>query len=84
VQRQYNGSAGEVLVRRVVPAFEDASRPPDEREQLWLVVEWRDDELQPAAYFLPSIVKTSHKKLISDPGCQRRRDSEGSRLWFLS
>lgn len=53
------------LVRRVVPAFEDASRPPGEREQLWLVVEWRDDELEPANYFLSSMaVRTSHKKLI--------------------
>jgi hypothetical protein len=53
------------LVRRVVPAFEDASRPPDEREQLWLVVEWRDGELEPANYFLSSMaVRTSHKKLI--------------------
>jgi SRSO17 transposase len=52
-------------VRRVVPAFEDAARPPSEREQLWLLIEWRDGESEPANYFLSSMaVRTSHKKLI--------------------
>jgi len=51
--------------RRVVPAFDDPARPPHEREELWLLVEWRDGEPEPANYFLSSMaLRTSRKKLI--------------------
>jgi len=52
-------------MRRVVPAFEDPTRPAKEREELWLLVEWRDGESEPANYFLSSMaLRTSRKKLI--------------------
>jgi SRSO17 transposase len=53
-------------MRRVVPAFDDPTRPPGEREELWLLIEWRDGEPEPANYFLSSMaLRTSRKKLIN-------------------
>jgi SRSO17 transposase len=52
-------------MRRVVPAFNDPARPPGEREELWLLIEWRDGESEPSNYFLSSMaLRTSRKKLI--------------------
>jgi len=52
-------------MRRVVPAFDDPARPAKKREELWLLIEWRDGESEPANYFLSSMaLRTSRKKLI--------------------
>jgi SRSO17 transposase len=59
--------------RRVVPAFEDASQPAREREELWLLVEWRDGESEPANYFLSSLPKRMTKKQLIRIAMQRWR-----------
>jgi SRSO17 transposase len=52
-------------LRRVVPAFDDPAHPPDEREVLWLLIEWRDGESEPSNYFLSSMhSKITKKQLI--------------------
>lgn len=49
---------------RVVPAHEDGVDPA-EREPLWLLIEWRDGESEPANYFLSSLsTRWTKKKLI--------------------
>jgi SRSO17 transposase len=49
---------------RVVPARDDGL-PAGQREQLWLLIEWRDGEDEPANYFLSSLpLRISRKKLI--------------------
>jgi SRSO17 transposase len=51
-------------LRRVVIA-EQGAIPPDEREPLWLLVEWRDGEAEPANYFLLShSTRFTKKQLI--------------------
>jgi SRSO17 transposase len=51
-------------VARVVPAHEDGV-DPDQRERLWLLIEWRDGENEPANYFFCSFNShTSKKQLI--------------------
>jgi SRSO17 transposase len=59
--------------RRVVPAYKDPSRPEDEREELWLLVEWRDGEQEPANYFLSSLPKRWTKKQLIRIVMQRWR-----------
>jgi SRSO17 transposase len=59
--------------RRVVPAYKDPSRPEDEREELWLLVEWRDGEREPANYFLSSLPKRWTKKQLIRCVMQRWR-----------
>jgi SRSO17 transposase len=56
-----NGTGGARLsarfaMRRVVPAH-DTGEPLVEREHLWLLMEWRDDEPEPAHFYL---VRTNH------------------------
>jgi SRSO17 transposase len=41
-------------MRRVVPAYDDPTEPPGEREPLTLLIEWRPGEAEPANYFLIS------------------------------
>ena len=41
-------------MRRVVPAFDDNKEPVGEREELTLLIEWREGENEPANYFLIS------------------------------
>ena len=59
--------------RRVVPAYEDASLSADEREELWLLVEWRDGEAEPSNYFLSSLPKHMTKKQLIRIVMQRWR-----------
>jgi len=59
--------------RRVVPAFEEASLPADDREELWLLVEWRDGETEPSNYFLSSLPKRMTKKQLIRIVMQRWR-----------
>ena len=59
--------------RRVVPAYEDASLPADKREELWLLIEWRDGETEPANYFLSSLAKRMTKKQLIRIVMQRWR-----------
>jgi SRSO17 transposase len=50
---------------RVVPAHDDGLAPA-EREALWLLIEWRDGETEPANYFLSSLsTRWTKKKLIA-------------------
>lgn len=58
---------------RVVPASEHDKRPPKEREELWLLVEWRDGESEPANYFLSSLNKRMTKKQLIRIVMQRWR-----------
>lgn len=60
-------------LRRVVPAFEDTSQPADEREELWLLLEWRDGETEPSNYFLSSLPKRLNKKQLIRIVMQRWR-----------
>ena len=51
-------------LRRVVVA-DDENALPSLREPLWLLVEWRDGEVEPANYFLSSMpADTTRKELI--------------------
>lgn len=59
--------------RRVVPAFDDPSRAADQREELWLLIEWRDGEAEPANYFLASLPKRWTKKQLIRIVMQRWR-----------
>lgn len=59
--------------RRVVPAYKDPSHPADERDDLWLLVEWRDGEQEPANYFLSSLPKRWTKKQLIRIVMQRWR-----------
>ena len=59
--------------RRVIPAYEDASLPPEAREELWLLIEWRDGEAEPANYFLSSLPKRMTKKQLIRIVMQRWR-----------
>ena len=59
--------------RRVVPAYDDSSRPAEERDELWLLIEWRDGEAEPANYFLSSLPKRWTKKQLIRSVMQRWR-----------
>lgn len=59
--------------RRIVPAYADTSRPPDDRDELWLLIEWRDGEAEPANYFLSSLPKRWTKKQLIRIVMQRWR-----------
>lgn len=59
--------------RRVLPAYKDSSHPLEDREELWLLVEWRDGELEPANYFLSSLPKRWTKKQLIRIVMQRWR-----------
>lgn len=63
--------------RRVVPAYEDAARSPDDREELWLLIEWRDGESEPANYFMSSLPKRMTKKQLIRIVMQRWRTERG-------
>lgn len=50
--------------RRVVPAYKGGP-PIDQREPVWLLIEWRDGETEPANYFLCSTPeRMTRKKLV--------------------
>lgn len=70
------GSRGEMsarfAMRRVFPC-KDLSLDPDDREALWLLIEWRDDEDEPANYFLSSLPKTTRKRELVRITMQRWR-----------
>jgi SRSO17 transposase len=59
-------------LRRVVIA-EEGKIPPDEREALWLLIEWRDGENEPANYFLSSLSSRLRKKQLIRIVMQRWR-----------
>jgi SRSO17 transposase len=59
-------------VRRVVPAY-DACYGMDKREPLWLLIEWRDGEDEPANYFLCSQPGRISKKRLIRIAMQRWR-----------
>jgi SRSO17 transposase len=51
-------------MRRVVVAHDDGE-PLDTREQVWLLMEWRDGEARPEHFYLATLPKkTSRKKLV--------------------
>jgi SRSO17 transposase len=59
--------------RRVVPAYDDSSRSARERDELWLLVEWRDGEAEPVNYFLSSLPERWTKKQLIRIVMQRWR-----------
>jgi SRSO17 transposase len=59
-------------LRRVVIA-EEGAIAPEEREPLWLLVEWRDGEAEPANYFLVSLSTRHTKKQLIRIVMQRWR-----------
>jgi SRSO17 transposase len=65
--------AARFAARRVVPAYDDPSQPIDDREELWLLIEWRDGESEPANYFLSSLPKRTTKKQLIRIAMQRWR-----------
>jgi SRSO17 transposase len=51
-------------LQRVVPAY-DQCYGMDNRDPVWLLIEWRDGETEPANYFLSSLnSKTTKKQLV--------------------
>lgn len=59
-------------LRRVFPCREQR-REPDERESVWLIIEWRDGESEPANYFFCSLPKGTKKKELVRLTMQRWR-----------
>jgi SRSO17 transposase len=59
-------------LRRVVPAY-DQGHGMDKREPLWLLIEWRDGETEPANYFLSSLSSRMTKKKLIQLAMQRWR-----------
>jgi SRSO17 transposase len=64
--------AARFALRRVVTA-DDGRDPPGERELLWLLIEWRDGESEPANYFLSSLPGPMTKKQLVRTVMQRWR-----------
>ncbi len=58
--------------RRVVTAHDDGWAR-DERERLWLIIEWRDGEDEPANYFLSSLPRRMTRKQLVRVLMQRWR-----------
>ena len=59
-------------MRRVIPAHAGAPHL-SEREHLWLLIEWRDGDPEPANYFLASLPATITKKRLVQIVMQRWR-----------
>lgn len=59
-------------LRRIVPAY-DRARRMDKREPLWLLIEWRDGETEPANYFFSSLSSRMTKKKLIRLAMQRWR-----------
>jgi len=49
--------------RRVVVGHDDG-QPPGEREEQWLLMEWRDGEDEPAHFYLVTLAKETSRKLM--------------------
>jgi SRSO17 transposase len=60
------------VLRRVVPAY-DQGHGIEKREPLWLLIEWRDGEEEPANYFLCSLPGPMTKKRLVQIVMQRWR-----------
>lgn len=59
-----NDLTARFALERVIPAHADGEAPR-EREPLWLLIEWRDGEDEPANYFLSSLsARITKKRLI--------------------
>lgn len=50
--------------RRVVPFHDDGHDPATDRERVWLVCEWPDDEVQPTKFYFATLPKTWSKKRL--------------------
>jgi SRSO17 transposase len=59
-------------LRRVVPAY-DQCYGMEKREPVWLLIEWRDGETEPANYFLSSLSSRMTKKQLIRLAMQRWR-----------
>jgi SRSO17 transposase len=59
-------------LRRVVPAY-DGGHGIEKREPVWLLIEWRDNEDEPANYFLCSLPERMTKKKLVRMVMQRWR-----------
>jgi SRSO17 transposase len=49
---------------RVVPAYRRKSEPAEQREAVWLVVEWPDGETEPTDYYLTTLPQGWSKKRL--------------------
>ncbi len=47
--------------------------PPDEKESVWLLIEWRDDDPEPANYYFSSLPKSTRRKTLVRLTMQRWR-----------
>lgn len=59
-------------LRRIVPAY-DQCHGMEKREPLWLLIEWRDGETEPANYFLSSLSSRMTKANLVRLAMQRWR-----------
>jgi SRSO17 transposase len=59
-------------LRRIVPAY-DQCYGMENREPLWLLIEWRDGDTEPANYFLSSLSSRMSKKKLIRLAMQRWR-----------
>jgi len=59
-------------LRRVVPAYNEC-KGVDNREPVWLLIEWRDGETEPANYFFASLNSRMTKKQLIRLAMQRWR-----------
>lgn len=57
---------------RVLPCSEKEREPP-ERESVWLLIEWRDGDPEPANYFFSSLPKSTRRKTLIRLTMQRWR-----------
>lgn len=55
---------GRFAFQRVVPAYGDSDIETKHREDLWLVMEWRDDEAEPTKYHFASLPQDTTKKRL--------------------
>jgi SRSO17 transposase len=66
------GLSANFAARRVFPC-KDTALEPDQREGLWLLIEWRDGEAEPANYFLSTLPKSTRKRELTRVTMQRWR-----------
>lgn len=55
---------GRFAFLRVVPASNDPAIEPKHREDLWLIMEWPDDEEEPTKFYLSSLPPNTTKKQL--------------------
>jgi len=49
---------------RVVPAYRSKAEPPEQREAVWLIIEWPEGEAEPTDYYFATLPKGWSKKRL--------------------